>query len=83
MNRHCLECHGPTGKGDGPVGLTLLPPPADLQENIAPGVPSDGQIFDLISDGVPDTQMSAFGDTLTERERWHLINYIHRLAPGE
>ncbi len=27
---NCLSCHGETGKGDGPVGAVLQPPPRDL-----------------------------------------------------
>jgi copper transport protein len=81
--QHCLQCHGPTGEGDGPVGLTLVPPPANLQVHMVPGVHSDGQIFEWISNGVPETPMPAFGNALTETERWHLINYIRTLAQEE
>lgn len=27
---HCASCHGPTGKGNGPVAAALTPKPADL-----------------------------------------------------
>jgi mono/diheme cytochrome c family protein len=27
---YCASCHGPLGKGDGPVAKNLKPPPADL-----------------------------------------------------
>ena len=27
---NCVSCHGETGKGDGPVGLVLQPPPPDF-----------------------------------------------------
>lgn len=26
----CTTCHGPTGKGDGPAGAALTPPPRDF-----------------------------------------------------
>ncbi len=26
----CTTCHGPTGKGDGPAGVALQPPPRDF-----------------------------------------------------
>jgi copper transport protein len=81
--QNCLQCHGPTGEGDGPVGLALLPHPANLQVHMVPGVHSDDQIFEWISNGMPDTPMPAFGDALTETERWHLINYIRTLVPEE
>jgi len=27
---NCASCHGPAGKGDGPVGAALQPPPRDF-----------------------------------------------------
>ena len=27
---NCVSCHGDTGKGDGPVGVALQPPPRDF-----------------------------------------------------
>ncbi len=29
---NCQSCHGDTGKGDGPVGAVLQPPPRDLSK---------------------------------------------------
>ncbi len=29
---NCASCHGTTGKGDGPVGAALQPPPRDLSK---------------------------------------------------
>lgn len=29
---NCASCHGTTGKGDGPVGKTLTPPPRDFSK---------------------------------------------------
>jgi mono/diheme cytochrome c family protein len=80
---NCLACHGPTGLGNGPVGLTLRPRPANLQVHTVPGVHSDAQLFAWITEGFPDSPMPAFGDTLTEEERWHIVNYIRTLAPEE
>jgi copper transport protein len=80
---NCLPCHGPVGLGDGPLGRTLRPPPANLQVHMVPGVHSDAQIFDWISNGYPDSPMPAFKEVLTETERWHLLNYIRTLVPSE
>jgi len=30
FQEHCASCHGPSGLGDGPAGLALRTPPADL-----------------------------------------------------
>jgi mono/diheme cytochrome c family protein len=30
--RYCASCHGPEGRGDGPLAGSLTPPPADLTQ---------------------------------------------------
>jgi copper transport protein len=77
----CVPCHGETGKGDGPVGLTLNPRPADLSLHAVPGVHTDGKLFEWISDGYPGSVMPAFGQALTDEQRWHIVNYLRTLAP--
>lgn len=77
---NCLECHGPSGKGDGSLSPTLMVPPADLSALAVPGNYSDGQFFERISSGFPAAGMPAFKATLSEEERWHLVNYIRTLA---
>jgi mono/diheme cytochrome c family protein len=78
----CLPCHGPAGLGDGPAALALVPRPANLQVHMLPGVHTDQQIFAWISDGYPNSAMPAFGELLSEEERWHVLNYIRTLVPG-
>jgi len=80
----CLQCHGPTGRGDGPVGLTLIPPPADLYQHTQPGVHPDGRLYNWITNGVaPDSQMPAFKDILSDEDRWNVVNYIRTFARTE
>ncbi|NJN44205.1 MAG: c-type cytochrome [Anaerolineae bacterium] len=80
----CLACHGPTGRGDGPVGLTLNPPPADLYQHTQPGVHPDGRLYDWITNGFSgNSQMPVFKDILTEDDRWNVVNYIRTFARGE
>lgn len=78
---NCVPCHGESGKGDGPLGLTLNPRPADLSYHATPGVHSDGQLFGWISHGYPGSAMPAFEGSLSETDRWNLVNYIRTLAP--
>jgi copper transport protein len=79
---NCLACHGRSGKGDGPVGLTLNPRPADLSAHAVPGVHPDGQLYEWITNGFPGSAvMPAFRSVLTDEQRWHLVNYIRTLAP--
>ena len=77
---NCFPCHGTTGAGDGPVGRTLNPPPADLTLHTQPGVHPDGRLYNWITNGFQDSVMPAFSEKLTDDERWHLVNYIRTLA---
>jgi putative copper export protein/mono/diheme cytochrome c family protein len=79
--KNCVACHGPGGKGDGPIGLTLNPRPADLTLHTIPGVHPDGQLFAWISDGYPGSVMPAWRSTLSDTLRWDLVNYLRTLAP--
>jgi len=79
----CLPCHGSAGKGDGPAGTTL-------ERNGVPIHPgnlsdpkrwedTDGALFWKLTEG--KTPMPAWGETLSEDQRWSVINYIRTLAP--
>jgi copper transport protein len=81
--QNCLPCHGATGKGDGPVGLTLNPRPADLSIHAVPGVHTDGQLFNWISNGFSNSPMPAFGQRLSPTQRWDLVNFIRTFAPTQ
>ena len=78
---YCASCHGVSGKGDGPVGLTLNPRPADLRQHAIPGVHADAQLFEWVTNGFPGSRMPAFKTALSDTERWHLVNFIRTLAP--
>ena len=79
----CVPCHGATGKGDGPLGLTLIPRPADLTLHAIPGVHTDAQLYDWITNGFPGSAMPAFKNTISDTDRWNLVNYIRTLAPKQ
>jgi copper transport protein len=78
---NCAPCHGVSGKGDGPVGLALNPRPADLTQHAIPGVHTDAQLFEWITNGFPGSRMPAFKSTLSDTDRWNLVNFIRTLAP--
>jgi len=79
----CFPCHGAAGKGDGPSAPTL-------ERNGAPIRPgnlsdpkrweeTDGELFWKITEG--NSPMPSWGPTLTEEQRWSIVNYIRTLAP--
>lgn len=77
----CAPCHGATGLGDGPIGVGLNPRPADLRQHAIPGIHTDAQLFEWITNGFPGSQMPAFRATLSDTDRWNLVNFIRTLAP--
>jgi len=81
FSTNCAPCHGQTGKGDGQVGLTLNPRPADLTQHAIPGIHTDAQLFEWITNGFPGSRMPAFKSALSDTDRWHLVNFIRTLAP--
>ncbi len=69
----CASCHGDTGRGDGPLAAALPIPPADFRIHIP--VHSDEFFFQVMTRGFGSV-MPAFGDSLTEEERWHILNFL-------
>ena len=79
FNDRCVNCHGETGKGDGPDAMMYTPKPADLSDAHMMGMMSDGEIFYKISEG--RNAMLAFKNLLTVEQRWQLVHYVRTLAP--
>jgi mono/diheme cytochrome c family protein len=81
----CLPCHGPMGKGDGPVSGTLerngVPVrPGDLS-NTRLWEQTDGTLFWKISEG--RSPMPSFQEGFSEEQRWQIVNFVRTLAPRE
>jgi high-affinity iron transporter len=74
--QHCSVCHGDSGAGDGPAGVGLTPPPANLRDNARLDHLSLYAIYNTLNLGVEGTDMPAFGDQLDDRQRWDLATYI-------
>lgn len=74
----CSTCHGPAGRGDGPLARGLEPPPADLTgPDLHNSSPLD--FYRKINVGVAGTAMPGFADRLTDEERWALALYASGL----
>lgn len=73
----CQACHGERGRGDGPAGVALDPPPADLVIHVP--LHAEADLFRFIRDGIPGTGMAPLGDRLTKEQMWHVVNYIRTL----
>ncbi|SDI25524.1 FTR1 family protein [Pseudomonas panipatensis] len=81
--QQCSICHGQAGKGDGPAGIGLQPPPANLTDRARLDHLSLYDLRNVVTLGVGGTDMPAFGDQLDERQRWDMAAYIASLSAGE
>lgn len=80
--QHCSVCHGDTGAGDGPAGVGLTPPPANLRDAARLDHLSIYAIYNTLGLGVEGTDMPAFADQLDDRQRWDLATYIASFSAG-
>ena len=74
--QNCAVCHGASGAGDGPAGVGLEPPPANLQDRTRQDRLSLYAIYSTLGQGIEGTDMPSFADQLDERQRWDLATYI-------
>ena len=86
----CLSCHGETGKGDGPVGSVLQPPPRDFSAGDfqldADGDGKTGTDADLkavITEGASafggNIMMAPWGGSLSDEDVDNVLAYIRTL----
>ena len=79
-DRHCSECHGDTGKGDGMAGEGLDERPSNLTDAEWEHGPTDGEIFVVIRDGAgPKSEMKSFAKKIPERQIWDVVNFVRTL----
>lgn len=79
----CAACHGAGGYGDGPSAESLRPKPADLTAPHA-NLHTAGDLYWWLSYGVKQASaMPGYGQSLSEEERWDLINFLRALSSGE
>lgn len=79
-NDNCAECHGETGKGDGPRGPYSNPTPPDLTDDEWKHGSTDGEIFTVIQNGVQDTDMVSWEKDIPTRQLWDVVNYVKSLG---
>ena len=74
----CAPCHGDKGKGDGVAGLALVPNPGNFTLEKTQ-MQSDGALYWKMSEGRPP--MAGYKTTLSENQRWQLVNYLRTFKP--
>jgi mono/diheme cytochrome c family protein len=86
---NCASCHGNTGKGDGPVGKALTPPPRDFSkgdfkydtdEDGTPG--SDEDLTNVIKNGAMKyggNPLMAGWPQLSDEQVTNIVVYVRSL----
>jgi cbb3-type cytochrome c oxidase subunit I len=74
--RHCIGCHGPGGKGDGPAAVSLLPAPRDLTRSRF----SDAAVSRALWEGVRGSAMPGWSE-LSATDLRALAAFIRSLEP--
>ena len=83
--QQCAACHGISGGGDGEAAYLLYPKPRDIVAaryrlvSTWERVPTDQDLFDTISRGMPGSAMPSW-EHLAAEQRWGLVYYIKSLA---
>jgi putative heme-binding domain-containing protein len=68
---YCVPCHGVYGKGGRGPDLTL---------GLYAAGEKDSDLFRVIANGVPGTEMAGFGSDIREEDIWRVVSYIRSIA---
>lgn len=80
--KNCVMCHGASGKGDGPAGKMLKPPPGDLA-TVLKGK-SDADVAKVIKEGGKAVgkaaSMPAYATKMNDDQIQAVVQYIKGLG---
>ncbi len=85
----CAHCHGTEGRGDGSAAENLLPKPRDFTRGLykirsteSGQLPTDQDLFDIITEGMPGSSMPGWETSLSADDRWEVVAYIKTFYDG-
>lgn len=85
----CAHCHGIEGRGDGSAAENLLPKPRDFTRGLykirsteSGELPTDQDLYDIITEGMPGSSMPGWETQLKADERWEVVSYIKTFYDG-
>jgi mono/diheme cytochrome c family protein len=74
----CAECHGDTGKGNGPQAKMYDPRPRMLTDAPHIGTVTDGELYYVITEG--HKPMPSYRKKLTDEQRWQLVMLVRSFS---
>lgn len=85
---NCAACHGATGDGQGLCSAFLLPRPRNfrtahfrLRSTPSGNLPTDADLFRVVSLGVNGTPMPPWRFHLDDPDRWAVIEFVKTFSP--
>ena len=85
---HCVECHGASGRGDGPAATVMTPRPRDLasgkykiRSTETGSVPTDDDLVRSIRVGLAGSAMPGWDKILPDTDIADVAQYIKSLSP--
>jgi mono/diheme cytochrome c family protein len=85
--RLCADCHGAAGDGVSALAAEISANgdvhPLNLTDESWIRGSSDGEIFTVIRDGLPDGSMKGLNGRpgVSANDMWNLVNYVRSLGP--
>ncbi len=76
---HCTQCHGPEGRGDGPMSAEVPVPIADFTDPTFVDTRSPQYLHEVITEGRMQNLMPPWGEALSDDEIWDAAAYIWSL----
>src|SRR6187431_3210624 len=77
--RHCADCHGTEGKGDGRQASSLSPRPGNLI-SAQTSAKSDQELLKIIAKGKPRTAMTGWEERLSHDDQAAVLAYIRSMV---
>jgi mono/diheme cytochrome c family protein len=84
----CLECHGSSGRGDGPAAAMLNPRPRDftsgrykIRSTETGSVPTDDDLIRTIRRGMFGTAMPGWDTLLPDEDLRAVVDYVKSMSP--
>lgn len=75
---HCALCHADDGSGKTEIGEGMYPPASDLRQQETQEL-TDGELFQIILNGIRFTGMPGWGGVDTDEEIWDLVLFVRHL----
>lgn len=86
--KHCVECHGTAGKGDGPASHLLSPRPRDftlarykIRSTETGSLPTDADMLRSVRQGLYGTAMPGWQQLLPDDDLRAVVAYLKTLSP--